>query len=36
MKKVKLNDLDRGVHFFLENFIEDKKIEFVAVRHVPE
>ena len=36
MKKVKLNDLDRGVHFFLENFIEDKKIEFVAVRHFPE
>lgn len=36
MKKVKLNDLGRGVHFFLENFIEDKKVEFVAVRHYPE
>lgn len=36
MKKVKLNDLGRGVHFFLENFIEDKKVEFVVVRHFPE
>ena len=36
MKKVKLADLGRGVHFFLENFIEDKKIEFVVVRHFPE
>lgn len=36
MKKVKLNDLGRGVHFLLENFIEDKKIEFVVVRHYPE
>lgn len=36
MKKVKLNDLGRGVHFFLENFIEDKKVEFVILRHFPE
>lgn len=36
MKKVKLNDLGRGVHFFLENFIEDKKIEFMILRHYPE
>ena len=36
MKKVKLNDLGRGVHFFLENFIEDKKIEFVILRHDTE
>ena len=36
MKKVKLNDLGRGVHFFLENFIEDKKVEFVVLRHYPE
>ena len=36
MKKVKLNDLGRGVHFFLENFIEDKKVEFVVVRHFPD
>lgn len=36
MKKIKLNDLGRGVHFFLENFIEDKKIEFVILRHDTE
>ena len=36
MKKVKLNDLGRGVHFFLENFIEDKKVEFVILRHDTE
>lgn len=36
MKKVKLNDLGRGVHFFLENFIEDKKIEFMILRHDTE
>ena len=36
MKKVKLNDLGRGVHFFLENFIEDKKVEFMILRHFPE
>lgn len=36
MKKVKLTDLGRGVHFFLENFIEDKKVEFVVVRHFPD
>lgn len=36
MKKVKLNDLGRGVHFFLENFIEDKKAEFVVLRHDTE
>jgi len=36
MKKVKLNDLGRGVHFFLENFPEDKKTEFVILRHFPE
>lgn len=36
MKKVKLNDLGRGVHFFLENFPEEKKAEFVILRHYPE
>ena len=36
MKKVKLNDLGRGVHFFLENFIEDKKVEFMILRHDTE
>lgn len=36
MKKVKLNDLGRGVHFFLENFPEEKKTEFVVVRYYPE
>ena len=36
MKKVELNDLGRGVHFFLENFIEDKKVEFVILRHDAE
>lgn len=36
MKKIKLNDLGRGVHFFLENFIEDKKIEFMILRHDTE
>ena len=36
MKKVKLTDLGRGVHFFLENFIEDKKVEFVILRHDTE
>lgn len=36
MKKVELNDLGRGAHFFLESAQKDRKVEFVIVRHFPE